>query len=159
MDNPRRLFIESDYLTDHELDSVRMMVRWQLEDSGKKFIPDIFDEVVDYAYVESEKALKSVLRCDEIYASSSLYGLSGAYAYAGSPAVLDRLIRVAKDRVITGKSVFFLTKLNDILWDNVHKPTFRYVFQFRNKFYTTDGVDGLFKQMDPKAYFKSFKNG
>jgi len=130
----KRLFIESDHLTDDELNTCRRTVRYMLKDAGIDFIPEVFDEVATYAWHEGEKAWAALLRADEVYANTSFVGLCGMGTYTGAPVVFDRMMKASIDQGITGKEVYILRPFEDVDWDAIDVKLFAECFKpFKNK--------------------------
>ena len=113
----KRLFIESDVLKEDEFRTAQRRVALVLEETGKSFTKNVFDEKVDFAWHKPSEAWEAVKRADEIYGNTSLVPLCGYGSYTGSPVVMDVMMKKAIEENITGKSVIFLpaSSLSD-LW-------------------------------------------
>lgn len=155
----KRLFIESDVLQSDELSTCQRTVYYILKDNGIEFSKDVFDEVKDFAWHEGKEAWEAVKRCDEIYAYSGLVPLCGYGSYTGAPVVMDRMMKLAIDENITGKSLIFLRKFDKINWDEIDIKLLKKAFK-KNKLFTLEndktGNDYL-KEINIKTDFKSYK--
>lgn len=154
---PTRLYIESDLLHEDEKDRSRNCVEFILQDMNTPFIPDIFNTMLGFAYHNMTQAWEAILAHDEIYASSSLYGLSGARVYVGAPPLFDGMMKLAVEKGVKGKSLFFLTHVDDILWDNIDFKLLKKAFAKNNKLFCTDEETGLFVQVNPADIIKKYK--
>lgn len=155
---PYRLYIESDVLHQEEVDSAAHCVEFIFKDMGIPFHSKVFDEAIGYAWHDLEKTWGYVQKADEIFASSSLYGLSGARTYVGAPPLMDGMMKIAYDKNITGKALYFLTNKEDILWDNISLVLLRRVFAKRNKLFCTSKESGLFVQLNIPELIMKVKN-
>lgn len=153
----KRLFIESDVLHQYEVDSCANCVEFILQDMGIPFIPAIFDKAIGYAWHDMDTTWEEILLHDEVFASSSLFGLSGARTYIGSPPLFDGMMKRALDNKVKGKSLYFLTHSDDILWDNINLKMLVKVFATKNKLYCTDKKNGLFVHINPHEIAKKYK--
>jgi len=155
----KRLFIETDFLKEDELRSAQRTVRWVLEANGLESADNVFDETVDFAWQNADKAWEAVKRCDEIYGDSSLVPLCGYGTYTGAPVIMDVMMQKAIDENIEGKSVIFLRKYEDIEWDGIDKKLLAKAFK-KNKLFTTEPDekwDDHFIEVDIKKLIKELK--
>jgi hypothetical protein len=133
----KRLFIETDILQKDELHSAQRTVRYILEDQGIPSHENVFDEIIDRAWHEWERAWEAVKRADEIYGDSSLVPLSGFGTYTGAPVVMDVMMKKAIEEKITGKSLYFLRDFNDIEWEGIDYKLLKKAFK-KNKLFTLE---------------------
>lgn len=133
----KRLFIETDVLHESELHSAQRKVYRLLKNNGLDFPKDVFDETVDFAWHEADKAWEAVKRCDEIYGDSSLTPLLGYGSYTGAPVVMDVMMQKAIDENITSKSLIFLRPFEDIEWDMIDMDLLKIAF-VNNKLFTLE---------------------
>lgn len=132
----RRIFIESDILHKDALRNVQREVADYLDEKKEKYIKNIFDETLDFAWHDLEKTWKAVKGADEIYADSSLMPLVGN-SYMGAPVIFNGMMERAIKENITGKSVFILRKFKDIYWHMIEVKMMRKTFK-NNKLFMRD---------------------
>lgn len=152
---PSRLFLQSDFLRDDQLDRAQLRVRYILRDMGLPFIKEVFDKAVGYAWHDFPATWKLILAHDEIYADSSLYGLNGKRTYVGAPPLMDNMMQYAFEQKVTGKSLFFLTTMEEILWDNINLSLFEKVFS-NNKLFCINSR--RFEPVNIVELIKSYPN-
>lgn len=145
----KRIFIDSDVIDEDEVDTALLRIGWAMQSDDIEF-----DEVVDFAWHEGEKAWESVKSADEIYASTSLVPLCGYGTYTGSVVVFDVMMQKAIDENVTGKSVFILRSKEDIEWDGIDVKLMPEAFK-NNKLFTFE-VDN-FVEVDIKSLVKQYK--
>lgn len=138
----RRIFIDSDNIDKFEYRAAQRTV-YGLVDGLPE---EVFDEVVDFAWHEPEKAWDAVKRADEIYAQSSLIPLCGYGSYTGSVVVMDVMMAKAIAEDIRGKSIFFLRQYKDIEWEGIDLTLVDKAFK-HNFLYTLENYD-RFEQVD-----------
>lgn len=137
----KRLFIETDVLQKDELRSAQRKVSIILGYKNIKHIKNIFDEVIDFAWHEGDKAWEAVLRCDEIYSDSSLVPLCGYGTYTGSVVVMDVMMKKAIEQKVTGKSLIFLRPFKDIDWKGIDYKLLTKAFK-KNSLFTLEYQTG-----------------
>lgn len=154
-----RLFIETDILQKDELRRAQRRVEEILDQQGIKNYPaDIFDETVDFAWHEPEKAWEAVLRADEIYGDSSLVPLCGYGSYTGSVVVMDVMMKKAIEQKIKGKSLIFLRKFKDLHWEGIDYKLLSKAFK-NNKLFTLEyGTNYVLMPVDIKNLIKYIKS-
>lgn len=154
----KRLFIESDVLQEDELSSSQCSVALYLESQNIPYNEkDVFDEVVEYAWHEADKAWDAVKRADEIYASSGLVPLCGYGSYTGAPVVMDVMMKKAIEEKITGKSLIFLRDYKDVDWEQIDIKLMPKAFA-NNKLFTMEYDNGYkLKPVDIEKLVKSYK--
>jgi len=146
----KRLFIESATINNAELNHSKRAVRYILEDQNLSYPDGVFDEIVDFAWKQADRAWEAVKRADEIYGDSSLTPLNGIGSYSGSPVVMDVMMQKTIDENITGKSLFFLRPFDDIDWDEIDTELLKQAF-VNNKLFTyetDDNGDSYFDQVN-----------
>lgn len=145
----KRIFIDSDVIDEDEVDTALLRIGWAMQSDDIEF-----DEVVDFAWHEGEKAWEAVKSADEIYASTSLVPLCGYGTYTGSVVVFDVMMQKAIDENITGKSVFLLRSKEDIEWDGIDIQLMPEAFK-NNKLFTFE-VD-KFVEVNIRSLVKQYK--
>lgn len=129
----RRIFLESDILHADEFQNVQREVFDLLRDKRLKMVDRIFSEVLDYAWHDLEKTWVSVKKADEIYADSSLLPLSGG-SYMGAPVIFNGMCERAIKEGISGKDVYILRKIKNILWHMIDFKLMKETFKNNNLF-------------------------
>ena len=135
-DIPRRIYIESDILSESELISAKRSVRYICEDKDLEYIPNVFAEALDYAWHDLEKTWGAVKKADEIYASTSLIPLTGG-SYSGAPVIFNGMCERAVKENVTGKSIYILNELGNIDWGMIDIDVMKKAFK-DNKLFMYD---------------------
>lgn len=130
----KRIFIESDILSESELKTVQRSVANILEQKGEKYVRRVFSNILEFAWHDLEETWESVKLADEIYASSSLIPLTGG-SYTGAPVIFDGMCARAINECVTGKSVYILNEITNIMWDEIDMDLLKKAFQ-NNDLYT-----------------------
>lgn len=147
----KRIFIESDIVDDAQLRRLERNVYNYWNNKGVVLPDDIFDEVIDRAWHDPERAWNAIKEADEIYAVSSLTPLLGYGTYTGAPVVFNTMMQKIIDTELTGKSLILQTSLDDIDWDDIDpelldkafKKNFMYVLEWNDakKEYELNQID------------------
>lgn len=136
----RRIYLESDVLSESELRSAQRDVARLCDNKKLKYIRRVFSDVLDYAWHDLDKTWKAVKLSDEIYSNSSLFPLSGG-SYIGAPVIFNGMCERAISENVTGKDVYILRNLKDIDWDMIKIPIMQKAFKKNNLFMYNDEFD------------------
>lgn len=117
----RRIFIESDVIKEEKIITAKRWVHSMLRERGIQISrEDVFQEVIGFAWHDLDKTWKSVLKADEIYASTALMPLI-SHSYSGAPVIFNGMMERAIKEGVTGKSVYIMRELKEVYWDMIDK--------------------------------------
>jgi hypothetical protein len=150
----KRIFIDSDVVHRDEVGTAIYTIELIMEKQGLDVPVKMFDEIVDFAWHEADKAWESVKSSDEIYANTSLVPLCGYGSYTGSVVVMDVMMKKAIDENVTGKSLFILRPFDDVEWDGIDLSLMPKAF-LNNKLFTLEDHD-RFVEVDIESLINSF---
>lgn len=127
----KRLFIEAQSEDKDKIQTCALLCSFAKKEGGRK---DFFDTVMSNAMDYHEETFKLIKEHDEIYCSTRLIPMGGAY---GSGILMNNLMYKAIKNNITGKSLYIMGKLSNIMWGELNKKLFQQCFKV-NKLFILD---------------------
>lgn len=148
----KRLFLESDFLHDDELRSVKRGVYCILKDLGEEFNKeDVFDTVIDYAWHKLDEVFEAVKSHDQVFADTSLMPLISGH-YSGAPVIFNEMMKRVIEEGVEGKEVFILRPYDDMHMDEdfIDLDLIPQAFKNNKLFFYTDSYESVIELKDIK---------